>query len=506
MKVIFPVMGAENISVAYLSTVVKNEGHTCKVAFDRALFDDKQYFSVDFLHRLFDRKKQMIEQIIQEKPDILAMSVFADNYQWALDVARQVRKKLPKCLTIWGGIHPTTVPEEVISQDEVDFIVVGDGELPMVKLLDSLGNGRKFEGIPNLWFKEDGQVIKGPHAYLPEGQEFPAPDKTVFESFVPIDEYYLTVTNKGCIQKCSFCSENFKYDFESDLRNGSFIREKSVDSVLNELKEMKEKYNLKYIDIKNNVLSGNKKWLAEFCERYPNEVGLPFRIMIQPLQLQKDYAFQLKKAGCHHVQMGIETFNSHVRKDILLRDETTEQVITALENLDKAGINFSADLILGLPEEKEEDLIYALKALSSRKHLIRASIFWLQYAPKVFITEQALEKGIIGKKEEEIINGGLQDNYLSTGSPMEAERKRILKTYHILYRLLPIVPHKLMMWLIDSGAFRIFQYIPFQIPVIIAIDVFVSYVRKDYYAKWIMKWYIKQIFKNIFGKTEYISK
>ena len=58
---------------------------------------------------------------------------------------------------------------------------------------------------------------------------------------------------------------------------------------------MKEKYNLKYIDIKNNVLSGNKKWIADFCERYPKEVGLPFRVMVQPLQLQKEYAFQLKK-------------------------------------------------------------------------------------------------------------------------------------------------------------------------------------------------------------------
>ena len=38
------------------------------------------------------------------------------------------------------------------------------------------------------------------------------------------------------------------------------------------------------------------------------------------------------------------------------------------------------------------------------------------------------------------------------------------------------------------------------------IDVFVSFARKDYYAKWIMKWYAKQIFKNVFGKTQYISK
>ena len=103
--------------------------------------------------------------------------------------------------------------------------------------------------------------------------------------------------------------------------------------------------------------------------------------------------------------------------------------------------------------------------------MIRASIFWLQYAPKVYITERAKENNIISDEDERLINEGKQDNYLSTGSPMEAERKRILKTYHILYRLLPITPHRGMMWLLDSGAYKIFRFIPFQIPVIILADL-----------------------------------
>jgi len=71
--------------------------------------------------------------------------------------------------------------------------------------------------------------------------------------------------------------------------------------------------------------------------------------------------------------------------------------------------------------------------------------------------------------------------------------------------LIPIVPHKLMMWMLDTGVYKIFRYIPFQIALIIAVDVFVSYYRKDYYAKWIMKWYVKQLWKNLTGQTKYIS-
>ena len=67
-------------------TVCKSLGHSVKVAFDRALFDDKQYFSIEFLAKLFDKKQQVIEGIIKEKPDVIALSVFSDNYQWSLDL------------------------------------------------------------------------------------------------------------------------------------------------------------------------------------------------------------------------------------------------------------------------------------------------------------------------------------------------------------------------------------------------------------------------------------
>lgn len=505
MKIVFPVMGAENISVAYLSTVLKAAGHSVKVAFDRALFDDKQYFTVRAFNRLFDESRRMINSIVREKPDVLAMSVFTDNYQWALNVAGEVRRR-HKCLTVWGGMHPTALPEEVISRDEVDYLVVGEGEAPFVELLEALGKGLPPDSIPNLWLKRDGKVISNKPRPLMNPADFPAVDKKIYEKFIPIRDYYLTVTSKGCVAHCSYCLQNFLKKWEKSNDLGPFLREKPVDSVIGELKEMKERYGLRYIDIKNNVLTGNAKWFEEFVERYPREVGLPFRIMGHPLLLQKEQAEKLKKAGCHHIQLGIESFNPEVRSKILQRNESNEEIIQAMDNIEKAGINFSADLIVGLPMESEADIVLALKSLSKYRRLIRASIFWLQYLPKVDITLTALEKGLISNESEKLINEGLQNNYLSTGSPMEPQRMRILKTYHILFRMLPIMPGRLMNLLIDSGLYRIFRYLPFQIAFIIAIDVFVSYWRKDYYSKWIMGWYFRQIWRHIFNKVETISE
>lgn len=498
-------MGAENISVCYLSTVLKEAGHTVKVTFDRALFDDKQYFSVSFLNRIFSEKKRMIKEIISKKPDVLAMSVFVDNYQWSLEVVREVRKYHP-CITVWGGMHPTSCPDEVISRDEVDYMIVGEGERPFVELLEAIEKNESSENIPNLWMKKDGRVIRNKPRLLMDPKDFPPLDKTTYEKFIPMKDYYLTVTSKGCIARCSYCTQNFLKKWEKGEGLGPFLREKPADAVLDELKTMKKRYGIRYIDIKNNILSGNRRWLNEFLQRYPTEVGLPFRIMGHPLLFQGDLAIQLKRAGCHHIQMGIESLNLDVRKKVLLRSETNEQIIRALDSIEAAGINFSADIMVGLPGESEEDLISALKTLANYRRLIRASIFWLQYLPNVDITKMAILKGYINREDERLINQGFQNNYLSIGSAMEPDRMRMLKTYHILFRLLPITPKRIMHFLVDSKIYQIFRFIPFQVSLIIVIDVFVSFVRNDYYAKWIMAWYIKQIFRHIFGKVETISE
>ena len=504
MKIIFPVVGAENIAVCYLSTVLKNAGHDVKVAFDRSLFDDMQYFSVHFLSRIFSEKKMVIDSIVNEKPDILAMSAFTDCYQWSLDVSREVRKR-HSCITVWGGIHPTACPDEVIKRPVVDYMIVGEGEQPFLDLLEALKENQSPENIPNLWMKRNGRLIRNKPRALMDPKDFPRVDKTIYEKFIPMKDYYLTVTAKGCIGYCSYCMQNFLKRWEKAEVGGRFLREKSVSQVLDELKEMKGRYGIRYVDIKNNVLSGSRKWLEEFVERYPKEVGLPFRIMGHPLLFQKDLAKKLKRAGCHHIQIGIESFNSEVRKKILLRNESNEQIVKALDSIELAGINFSADLIVGLPGESEEDLILALKTLSRYRKLIRTSIFWLQYLPNVDITKMAVAKGYINEHNEQMIIEGLQNNYLSTGSPMESQRMKILKTYHIMFRLLPITPPQITKWLLDTKLYRIFRYIPFQTVAIIVIDVLVSFVRKDYYAKWIMGWYGKQILKHVTGRVETIS-
>ena len=161
MRITFVAMGAENLSLEAISALLKQAGHETCLAFDPSLFDDANYFTNPLLHRLFDNRAELIDKIVQSEPDIVGFSVFTDNFHWALSVAADVKKRADVPI-IFGGIYPTAVPEYVISQKTVDIVCVGEGEYPMLELVDGMANGSIDYSIKNIWFKRNGDVVKNP--------------------------------------------------------------------------------------------------------------------------------------------------------------------------------------------------------------------------------------------------------------------------------------------------------------------------------------------------------
>lgn len=496
MRVIFAAVGSEIISIEALSSVLKAYGHQCGLAFDRAMFDDKQYFTVPFLARIFDDSKQVVKDILEYKPDLLAFSVFADNFQWCLNIAREVKKNMDVPV-IMGGVHPTSVPEVCIREDCVDMICCGEGEYPLLELLESMEGGKSDYSIKNLWFKRNGQIIKNAVRPLIQNlDELPLIDKSLFEKFIPLSEYYLTVTNRGCIAACSYCSQNFYAAWERDNRISPFYRERSVESVIQELKFMKARYNFKRVDIKNNVLSASKLWTFEFTKRYKKEIGVPFRVMGHPKTIDCEVAKVLKDAGCWHVQIGVESLNPQIRKVWLKRNETNEDIRLALEAMDSVDLNYSVDLMVGLPGESDSDIRGALEFFSGRKNLVRASIFWLKYLPSVEITQAALTHNYIGLDDLHKINQGLQPNYLSTGSVENKEIRERLLNFQLLFRILPIAPGWFIRFTLRKGYYKYFKYLP-QVPIIIISDIIVSIIRRDHWAIYAIYSYLWEIGRRI---------
>lgn len=503
MRVTFAAMGCESISLEYLSAFLKNQGHEVNLAYDPALFDDKNYFYKPILARFFSRKKQVIEKIIAQSPDVVGFSVFASNYHWAIDIAAAVKERTDS-LVVFGGIHPTTEPEEVLSNDCVDVACRDEGEAALSELLESLEQGTMDTSIRNLWFKQEGKIIRNPVRDLVDLNTLPMPDKTLFENDIPMQYMYLTVTSKGCPFACSFCSNSFLKRFQKG--RGRFLRERSVKLVMDELLYYKDRYNYQWVDIKNNTFSATKSWTLDFLERYANEVKVPLRVMGHPKKIDDEIASAMKRAGVWRVQLGVESLDENLRHKLLKRKETNEEIIRAMDTLERHRIGFSIDQMVGLPGQSEDDLVEAANIFARYKRAVRITPFWLQYLTGTDLLAMSLESGTVDESVAESARKGLDHHYIYQGSVSDEELIRTLRSLHVLFRLAPSVGKRVTSWLSDKKRYRIFRYLPMD-PVINLVDFFASFIIRDLTSISYIKTYgwtiLRIITKGTFPKTKY---
>ncbi|MDP2943898.1 MAG: radical SAM protein [Candidatus Omnitrophota bacterium] len=499
MNVTFVFMGAEGLGLESLSAVLKQHGHRACLAFDPALFDDKLYFYIPQLAKLFDYRKHLLKKIIASKPDIVGFSVFADNFKWACSVARDVKKQLGVPI-IFGGIYPTSMPEITINQDCVDMVCLGEGEYPMLELVDCMSKGNMDYSIQNIWFKKVGTVIKNPLRPMQNLDDLPLYDKSLFENEIPIKNCYMTVTAKGCPYHCTYCSQNFLKRLYKT--KGVYLTKKSVDNVINELKIMKERYNFKEVDIKDNTFSSDKAWTLEFCRKYKKEIGrIPFRIMTNPINVDDEIAFVLKDAGCFRVQFGVQTMDEKIRKNVLHRPGTNEQIIKGFKNCDKADLVYSIDHIFGLPYETEEQQILAARIYAQCKNVVRITCFWLEFFPQTDIIQIAKETGMITDKDIKNIESGGETCYLFGGSVRNIKLRNMFKSYNILFRAIPILPRPVTNFILNHNFQKSFRFLPRTLTLLF-IDFIVSFIKNDLSAFDYMKYYLYQIKKMMFGSND----
>jgi radical SAM superfamily enzyme YgiQ (UPF0313 family) len=125
--------------------------------------------------------------------------------------------------------------------------------------------------------------------------------------------------------------------------------------VLEEVKQVRERYGLEFVVFLDDTFILNRKWLREFTELYPRAVGLPFFCNVRANLVDEEMVQLLARAGCHSVSMGVEVGNEQVRNELLKRDMTREQILNAARLRRQAGIQFTTTNMIGLPNTTFEN-------------------------------------------------------------------------------------------------------------------------------------------------------
>ena len=441
----------ENLNIEYLSSTLKEEGHKVSLALTPKLFGMKLIKRTPYSKNIFNGiRKQLIEKVITSKPDLIAFSVHAQTYSWALETAKAIKSRL-NIPIVFGGAHITLLPEIVIKNACVDILCLGEGEKAMVDLANSIKEGRPTNyQIPNLWFKKDGQIIKNEMRPLMENLDLlPFPDKELFyaqQSFVK--KQYLTMTGRGCPFSCSYCINSaLKKEYGEKNR---YVRRKSISNILSELAWAKKKFktkNIKFYD--PNFIPLDTDWLEQFLFRYKKEIGLPFQCMSRSDLITDKIIKLLKETGCFLVVMGIESVSEDTRNKILKRPMSNKQIESACKTCVKYKLNFGVTHIFNLPYETEKEQTKALEFYNKIRPNYIAG-FSLAYYPKLEIIKDALKAGAIDKETVAKINSGIFIKSPISGKGSVFKSEKDYYSFIFLFDILPLMPKPIMKVLIKK--------------------------------------------------------
>jgi len=329
------IQSAPYAGTAYLSGAVKSKGH-------------------NFILYVGNKIDRILHKISEEKPDIIGFSCMSSFHKEVLSIAKKIKKAYDIPIII-GGPHATLFPD-VINNDSVDMICRGEGEFALIDLLEAIKDKRSYNNIKNLWVKSKDKVHKNglrdlvdPLDNLPLIDWSCYKDQGVLETSPPI-----VFLIRGCPYSCSYCFNESTRNLYKEL--GKYVRHFSVDRSILEIKRALEYFSQSPVLFTSDSFGIDLKWMDELLMKYSKITKLPFVLLLRPELASEKCIDILAKYNCFSVAIGVESGSERVRKNILNRHYSNEDLINVAKRMHSHNIKFRTYNMIGLPTETEDEM------------------------------------------------------------------------------------------------------------------------------------------------------
>lgn len=353
-------VGDVHYGLASLSAVLKSKGHNVTITHlrpgDNSKFVDKT-----------------VSDIQRSSPDIIGFTLTELEEPYFLKLSRTLKEKfdLPQ---IVGGAYPTIAPDRIIKNPGVDVVFRGEAENTLVTLLERFENNQNSDSVLGTWVKKGKEIVRNPLDYPPDITTLSHLDFSIFDDEVVtggrlIDQVRMGyMCNRGCPYRCTYClNYHIKKCYPKD---SNYIRYQSVDRLMEDLIDKKDRYSFDLLCFYDDTFTLNKRWISEFSERYKKEVDIPFVCNARPETCTREIMSMIAGAGCKYISIGIESGNEWIRKNVLKRRTTNEQIITAFKNAKDFGIRPYTFNMVGIPYETENDIMETIRLNAKVKPFI----------------------------------------------------------------------------------------------------------------------------------------
>lgn len=388
---------------AYLSAILKKRGY------ETALLHFK---NLEFT------KENILRSVKAYDPDLILVSILSTHSTNRGKFFVKTVKENFNIPVLLGGVAVTVAPDEFIKEPYIDMICIGEGEGAVCDVADAVKNNQSVENIPNLWVKtKDGSVKKNmSRPLITNLDELPFPDRDLFPDDIGTKEnprYDLEILgSRGCPFSCTYCINKIIQTLYSQ-QPGKFVRYRSPQNVIDELLHIKKKYSPKSIWFYDETFTSNLKWLREFATLYKkNNINIPLNATARPETINQQVIDCLKDANIEFMRMGVESGDEGIRRKILNRQMSNEQIDRALKLLKKNNILVKTYNMVGIPEETKMSVFETILInIDNDIEIAQYTIF--QPYPSTPMYDYCKSKNYIVKRMEDI-EGVWEESPLST--------------------------------------------------------------------------------------------
>lgn len=339
------------LGLAYIASILERDNHNVRI--------------ID-CNTLIAPLEDTLEQVDDFLPDLIGWTVTTNNLYEVNHLAQKIKILYPNIPLVIGGPHLVDGELQTLEGLCFDYGVIGEGEYTMRELVQKIESGDKnLRDIKGLIFKENREIIpNSPREPIVDLDRLPFPARHLFP---PMSRYRPKIisyrklpcvhifTSKGCPYKCIFCRTPF----------GKKVRFHSPEYVVSEIKHVINKYGAREIIFIDDTFIITKERVFQICKLIQkNDIKIPWSCDVRADLVDKNLLFEMKKAGCWLIFVGLESGNQMIL-DTLKKNITLEQAENTCKWAEEIGLFVRASFILGNPNETldtiEETIKFAKK-------------------------------------------------------------------------------------------------------------------------------------------------
>lgn len=364
------------------------------IAYIAAMIRKHTDADVDIIDPTFvkDPEGYVKDRIKSSDYDVIGISLMTSMEKDFKEIVRFIRSDKKKAKIIAGGPHATILPEQTLAHD-IDAVVIGEGE---ETFLEIVRRGCDFEGVKGVYYKNGDKIVKNePRPWIEDLDPLPFPDRSLFDMEEYFRHYYQMDTvekgirgtsilaSRGCPYRCTYCQPTL------DMLFGKKIRYRSVDSMILELKFLKEKYGINAFGLLDDTFIVDRKWVMSFCdELIAQELNLKWQCNVRADLCTEDLLVKMRNSGLARIAVGVESVSRRILEDVYCKGITMEQVENTLRLAHRVGLKVHCYFMIGAPTETREEIMQTIR-FSRNRYIDTATFAITTPLPKTYLHDKS---------------------------------------------------------------------------------------------------------------------